>query len=141
VDASINILKEFLVSRFSEHFVILAQTINLLVSIGILAVVTAFVYRYLPDIHVNWSAAWFGAGFTAVLFAIGRWIIGTILTKAEMGVIYGTAGSIVVILIWVFFVSIIFYFGVELTHQFSLYYGHDNRPRGYAGTFEIYSIE
>lgn len=141
VDASINILNEFLVSRFGEHFVFLAQTINLAVSLAIVAIVTAFVYRYLPDIHVNWSAAWFGAAVTSVLFAIGRWVIGTILSRSEMGVIYGTAGSIVVILIWVFFVSIIFYFGVELTHQFSLYYGHDNRPRSYAGTFEIHSVE
>ncbi len=141
VDASINILNEFLVSRFSEHFIVLAQTINLIISLGVVTLATAFVYRYLPDIHVNWSAAWFGAAATSVLFAIGRWIIGTILSRSEMGVIYGTAGSIVVILIWVFFVSIIFYFGVELTHQFSLYYGHNNLPRSYAGTFEIHSVE
>lgn len=141
VDASINLLNDFLISRFGEEFVILAQTVNLVISIGVVALATAFVYRYLPDIHVDWSAAWFGAAVISIVFAAGRWIIGTVLSRSEMGVIYGTAGSIIVILIYVFFISIIFYFGVELTHQYSLYYGHNNRPRSYAGTFEIHSVE
>lgn len=141
VDASIGVLKDFLTTRFSPHFVILAQTINLIFSLGIIAVVTAFVYRFLPDVHVNWSAAWFGAGVTSVLFAIGRLVIGLVLSNSKMGAVYGTAGSIVILMVYVYLVAVIFYFGVELTHQFSLYYGHDNLPRSYAGTFEIHSVE
>jgi membrane protein len=141
LDASIGLLKEFITSRFSPDFIILAQTINLAFSIGIIMIMTAFIYRFLPDIHVNWSAAWFGAGLTSVLFAVSRLGIGIMLRNSDMGIIYGTAGSIIILLIWVYLVSIIFYFGVELTHQFSLYYGHDNTPRNYAGTFEIHSVE
>ncbi len=141
IDASIGILREFLTSQFTEHFIILAQTINLVISLGVVAVITAFVYRFLPDVHVDWSAAWFGAGVTSLLFALGRLVLSMIIRNTELGVIYGAAGSIVVLLVWVYFVSLIFYFGVELTHQFSLYYGHDNLPRNYAGTFEIYSVE
>ncbi len=141
VDASIGVLKDFLTTRLSEDFVILAQTINLFFSLGIVAVVTAFVYRFLPDMHVYWSAAWFGAGVTSVLFAIGRLVIGMVLANSKMGAVYGTAGSIVVLLVYVFLMAVIFYFGVELTRQFSLYYGHDNLPRSYAGTFEIHSVE
>ncbi len=141
LDASIGILKDFLTTRFSDQFVILAQTLNLIFSLGIVAVVTGFIYRYLPDVHVNWSAAWFGAGWTSVLFAIGRLVIGIILSRSQMGIVYGTAGSIVVILVFVYLVALIFYFGVELTHQFSLYYGHNNLPRSYAGTFEIHAVE
>jgi membrane protein len=141
VDASVTILKDFLTSRFSPHFVYLVQSINLVISLGIVAVVTAFIYRFLPDVHVNWSASWFGAAFTSVFFAIGRILIGIVLRNSEMGIIYGAAGSFIIILIWVFLVSIIFYFGVELTHQFSRYYAHSNLPRSYAGTFEIHSVE
>jgi membrane protein len=141
VDASIKILRDFLVSQFSPHFIILVESINLIVSLSIVAVVTAFIYRFLPDVHVNWSASWFGAAFTSVFFAIGRIIIGIVLRNSEMGIVYGAAGSFIIILIWIFFVSIIFYFGVELTHQFSRHHAHDNRPRNYAGTFEIHSVE
>jgi membrane protein len=141
IDASINILKEFLVSTFSPHFIYLVQSINLAVSLGIVAVITAFIYRFLPDVHVKWSASWFGAAFTAVFFAIGRILIGIVLRNSEMGIIYGAAGSFIIILIWIFFVSIIFYFGVELTHQYSRYHAHNNLPRNYAGTFEIHSVE
>ena len=141
VDASINILRDFLVSQFSPHFIILVETINLIVSLGIVTVVTAFIYRFLPDLHVNWSASWFGAAFTSVFFAIGRLLIGIVLRNSEMGIVYGAAGSFIIILIWIFFVSIIFYFGVELTHQYSKHHAHDNKPRNYAGTFEIHSVE
>jgi membrane protein len=141
VDASINILKDFLISSFSPHFIYLVQTINLVLSLSIVAVVTAFIYRFLPDVHVNWSASWFGAAFTSIFFAIGRLLIGIVLRNSEMGIVYGAAGSFIMILIWIFFVSIIFYFGVELTHQFSRYHAHNNLPRNYAGTFEIHSVE
>jgi membrane protein len=141
VDASINILRDFLISSFSPHFIYLVQTINLVLSLSIVAVVTAFIYRFLPDVHVNWSASWFGAAFTSIFFAIGRLLIGIVLRNSEMGIVYGAAGSFIMILIWIFFVSIIFYFGVELTHQFSRYHAHNNLPRNYAGTFEIHSVE
>ena len=141
VDASIGVLKEILITRFSPDLVILAQTINMIFSLGLITIVTAFVYRFLPDLHVNWSAAWFGAGVTSVFFAVGRLAIGMVLANSHMGAVYGTAGSIVVLLVYVYLVALIFYFGVELTHQFSLYYGHDNLPRNYANSFEIHSVE
>jgi membrane protein len=141
IDASIGFLKEFLIIRFSSHFIFLAQTVNLVISLGIITVLIAFVYRYLPDVHVNWSAAWFGAVITSALFIAGRFLIGMLISQSNLGVVYGAAGSFVVILVWVYIVSLIFYFGVELTHQFSLYYGHNNLPRNYAGTFEIHSVE
>lgn len=141
IDASIGILREFLVSTFSADLVILAQTVNFVFSLGTVAVGAAFVYRYLPDLHVNWSAAWFGAGVTSVFFALGRLVIGLVLRNSKMGAVYGAAGSIVIIMIYVFILAYIFYFGVELTRQFSMYYGHYNTPRKYAGTFEIHSVE
>lgn len=141
VDASIGILNDFLTDHFNPDFIILAQTVNVFLTLGLIAIVTAFIYRYLPDLHVEWSAAWFGAFITTILFAVGRFAVGQFVSNSNLGVVYGAAGSIVVILVWVYIVSFIFYFGVELTHQFSLYYGHNNLPRNYAGTFEIHSVE
>lgn len=141
VDASIAFLKEFLSEGLSPDFVVLAQSLNTLVSLIIIATVFAFIYRFLPDVQVKWSASWFGAVFTSVLFAVGKIIIGVFIGNTNLGVVYGAASSFVVILIWIFFVSIIFYFGVELTYQYSLFYKHGMEPAKYAVPFEISRIK
>lgn len=141
IDATIGLLNDFLTTHLNPDFLILAQTFSLFFSLALIAVVTAFIYRFLPDLHVDWSAAWFGAVVTTILFAIGRLAIGMFVSNSQMGLVYGAAGSIVIILIWVYIVSLIFYFGVELTRQYSIFYGHSNLPRNYAGTFEIHSVE
>jgi membrane protein len=141
VDASIGFLKDFLSDRFSPDFVVVAQILNTILSLVIIATVFAFIYRFLPDVKVKWSASWFGAVFTSVLFAVGKIIIGLFIGNSNLGAVYGAASSFVVILIWIYFVSIIFYFGVELTYQFSLFYRHEMTPAKYAVPFEIARIK
>ncbi|SHI44392.1 membrane protein [Tangfeifania diversioriginum] len=141
VDASIGFLKDFLSDRFSPDFVVVAQILNALLSLVIIATVFTFIYRFLPDVQVRWSASWFGAVFTSVLFAVGKYAIGLFIGNSNLGVVYGTASSFVVILIWIYFVSIIFYFGVELTCQYSKFYRHEMTPAKYAVPFEIARIK
>lgn len=137
IDASIAFLKDFLSAQFSPDFVIFAQSINIVVSLAIIAAVFTMIYRFLPDLSVKWSASWYGAIVTSVLFAIGKIIIGAIIGNSNLGVIYGAASSFAIILVWIFFVSVIFYFGVELTYQFSKYFNHNNQPAKYALSFKI----
>ena len=141
VDASITFLSEFLTTYFSPNFVILANFANLIISLGIIAVVFALIYRFLPDVKVHWSASWFGGIFTSILFVIGKFAIGIIIGNSNMGAVYGAASSFIVILLWIYFVSHIFYFGVELTHQYSKYYQHENKPDNFAIHFEISTTE
>ena len=141
VDASIAFLKDFLSTQFNPDFVIFAQIINMGVSLTIIAAVFALIYRFLPDVEVNWNASWFGAVFTSVLFVVGKIAIGAIIGNSNLGVVYGAASSFIVILIWIYFVSIIFYFGVELTHQYSRFYQHSNKPAKFAVPFEIHKIK
>jgi len=141
VDASIGFLKDFLSDRFSPDFVVVAQILNTILSLVIIATVFAFIYRFLPDVKVKWSASWFGAVFTSILFAVGKIIIGLFIGNSNLGAVYGAASSFVVILIWIYFVSIIFYFGVELTYQFSLFYRYKMEPAKYAVPFEIARIK
>jgi len=68
-------------------------------------------------------------------------IIGFIIGNSKLGAVYGAAGSFVVILVWIYFVSLIFYFGVEITHQYSIYYNHNNKPKNYAIPFEITPVK
>ncbi|HKL33716.1 MAG TPA: YihY/virulence factor BrkB family protein [Tangfeifania sp.] len=136
-DATIAFLKDFLAQQFTPDFVILAEVLNLGLSLAIIAAIFALIYRYLPDLQVTWSASWFGAIFASVLFALGKIGIGAFIGNSNLGVVYGAASSFVIILVWIFFVSIIFYFGVELSYQFSKYYNHDNTPAKYAVPFII----
>ncbi|WP_372948921.1 YihY/virulence factor BrkB family protein [Mariniphaga sp.] len=137
IDAIIAIIKEFLATQISPDFIIIAQVANFVVSLAIVSFVIALIYKYLPDVKVKWSASWFGAVFTAVLFATGKLGIGFFIGNSNLGQVYGAASSIVVILIWIYFASLIFYFGVELTYQFSKYHDHDNSPASFAIPFEI----
>lgn len=141
IDASIAFIKEFLASQFSPDFILLAQAINFIVSLAIVSFVIALIYKYLPDVSVKWSASWFGAVFTAVLFAAGKLGIGFFIGNSSMGQVYGAASSIVVILIWIYFASLIFYFGVELTFQYSKFYNHINKPASFAVPFEISKVQ
>jgi membrane protein len=137
IDATIAFLKDFLSEKFSPDFVIVAQVANIAISLAIVAAVFALIYRFLPDLSVKWSASWFGAIFTSVLFAIGKIVIGAIIGNSNLGVVYGAASSFAIILVWIFFVSVIFYFGVELTYQFSKYFEHKNKPAKFARKFKI----
>lgn len=137
IDAIVALLKDFLASQFSPDFVVLAQVTNFVVSLAIISLAIAVIYKYLPDVKVKWSASWFGAIFTSVLFAAGKLGIGMFVGNSNMGQVYGAASSIVVILIWIYFASLIFYFGVELTYQYSKFYHHKNTPASFAVPFEI----
>jgi membrane protein len=95
----------------------------------------------LPDVKVRWNASWYGGIFTAVLFTAGKFIIGIVVGNNELGAVYGAASSFIGILLWVYYASLIFYFGVELTRQFSVFYKHDNKPLNYAIPFRITTLD
>lgn len=141
LDASIAFLKDFLKAYFAPGFLILARAVNIVLTLGIISVVFASIYRFLPDVRVRWSASWFGAIFASVLFAASKIIIGLFIGTSNLGAVYGAAGSFIVILLWIYFVSIIFYFGVELTHQYSIHHHHSNKPLNFAVPFQITKIK
>ena len=141
IDAIIAVLKEFLDTQLSPDLIFLAQITNFVVSLAIVSMVIAIIYKYLPDVKVKWEASWFGAIFTAVLFSAGKLGIGLFIGNSNIGQVYGAASSIVVILIWIYFAALIFYFGVQLTYQYSKFYNHDNTPASFAVPFEINRIK
>lgn len=141
IDASVSYLKDILTMYLDYDFMGLVQILNFAISIAVVSLVFSLIYRYLPDVKVRWSASWFAAITTSLLFALGKFIIGKAIGGTNLGAVYGTAGSLAVILVWIFFVSIIFYFGVELSRQFSLYYKHNNVPAKYAYKFEVHQVK
>jgi membrane protein len=93
----------------------LLQLINFFVSFTIVTLLFAMIYKLLPDISIQWGDVWIGAVMTSLLFTIGKFLIGLYLGKSDVGIAYGAAGSLVVILIWVYYASQIFLFGAEFT--------------------------
>jgi membrane protein len=86
-------------------------------SLAGVAAVFALIFKYMPDAVVRWRDAWLGGGFTAVLFTLGKYAIATYLTTAAVGSAYGAAGSVVVVILWVYYTAQIFFLGAEFTHS------------------------
>ena len=141
VDVSIAFLKDFLSGYFSPELIFIAQLVNAFLSFGIITAVFALIYRFLPDVRVKWNASWVASVFASLLFTGGKYLIGYIIGSSNLGVVYGAASSFVVILVWIYYVSLIFYFGVELSHQYSLFYHHNNKPAKFAVPFEINKVQ
>jgi membrane protein len=90
------------------------EAINLLVSLGVIASLFAMIFKILPDVRLSWRDVWPGAILTAVLFLIGKVLIGLYLGKSSVASAYGAAGSLVTVLVWVFYSGAILFFGAEL---------------------------
>lgn len=89
--------------------------LNAGVSIAIFTLFFAAVYKFLPDVQISWRATWGGAVITAILFTIGRSLVSLYLAHSSTGSAYGAAGSLLVLLVWIYYSSIIFFFGAEIT--------------------------
>ena len=106
----------------------LAHGVDILVSFGLITVVFALIYRFIPRVHVAWHDVWLGAAFTSLLFAVGKFLIGLYLGRASIASAFGAAGSLVVLMMWVYYSAQIFLFGAELTwvyaHELGSRRGH-----------------
>ncbi len=102
--------------------------LGLIVITGLIAVM----FKYLPDVRIAWRDVWFGAAVTAVLFSLGRYAIGLYLGHAGIASAYGAAGSLVVLLLWIYYSSLIIFLGAEITQVWARRMGKDIRPARYA---------
>lgn len=101
----------------------LLEVANLLFSLLVITTVFAMIYRFLPQTPIGWRDTFWGASFTSVLFTIGKYLIGLYLGEASIASAYGAAGSLVVVLVWVYYSAQVFFFGAEFTHVFAKRYG------------------
>lgn len=89
--------------------------VNGAISFAAMSALVAVTFRYLPDARVAWADAWVGAVITAVLFSLGRYLIGLYLGHAGIGSVFGAAGSIVILMVWIYYASLILFLGAEIT--------------------------
>ncbi|MBV8729933.1 MAG: YihY/virulence factor BrkB family protein [Acidobacteriia bacterium] len=99
------------------------QALNLLLSFLGITILFALLYKIVPDFPIAWSDVWIGAAVTSLLFSIGKLLIGLYLGKASVGSAYGAAGSLVILMVWIYYSSQIFFLGAEFTRIFSERHG------------------
>jgi membrane protein len=121
--ALVDVLFEKLTRFFNDATVYIFMVINYVILFAIISLLFAIIFKVLPDARVRWRDAMVGSSFTAILFLIGKFLIGFYLGASSIGVTYGTAASIVIILLWVYYTSIILYFGAEFTKVFTMNFG------------------
>lgn len=98
----------------------LYHLINLLFTFGLITLLFAILFKFLPDSEIEWRNVWVGAAITAILFLVGTYLISFYLGRAGPGSVYGAAGSLVVLLLWIYYLAQIFFFGSQLTYVYTL---------------------
>jgi membrane protein len=99
---------------------LLSRLLELGVSLVVLTFVFALLYKYVPDAEIGWRDVWLGGLITAVLFTLGKTAIGFYLGQASVGSAYGAAGSLIALLVWVYYSALIMFFGAEFTHAWTI---------------------
>jgi membrane protein len=115
------------------HWELLAQLVNLGVGLALTSAVFAMIYKIMPRVHIDWHDVWIGAAVTALLFSIGKLLIGLYLGRSSVTSGFGAAGSLVVLLLWVYYSAQIFLLGAEFTWVYAHRFGSRRsveRPRG-----------
>jgi membrane protein len=128
---------------FPESTVYLFNVINLIIILISITLLFAIIFKALPDGIIKWKDAFIGASCTAVLFMIGKFAIGFYLGSSTTASVYGAAGSVIIILVWVYYSAIILYFGAEFTKVYAKTYGGNISPNEYSVEIkkEILEIE
>ncbi|MEQ9279337.1 MAG: YihY/virulence factor BrkB family protein [Balneola sp.] len=119
IEASLNFFDSKVIEIFSESEFYIANTISFSFSVIVTTSVFACLFKIIPDAEVKWKNVWMGALITTVLFGIGKYMIGFYLGVSSFGSVYGAAGSLVILLTWIFYSSMIVLFGAQFTAVYS----------------------
>lgn len=135
------------ISGVSKHFQgmmggmeVVWQAINFALSFGVITLLFAFTFKYLPDVRMQWRYVWIGALFTSLLFAVGKMGLGWYLGRSTTSSIFGAAGSLVLLLLWVYYSSQILFFGAELTQVYTRMVGAKVTPSKHAEWLEEHEL-
>lgn len=115
------------VGRFMGHLlpgpVVLLESAAALLSFGVITLLLAMIFKFLPDTKIEWGDVWIGAAIASVLFAIGKAMIGVYLARSTVASAYGAAASLIILLVWVYYSAQILLLGAEVTHVYANQHG------------------
>ncbi len=145
VSLSVNTLIDGFNARLQTWFpqvsIVIFYIINILLTATIVTLIFAVIFKVLPDADIRWKDVTSGAFATTLLFMLGKMGISFYISKSNMGSTFGTAGSLVILLVWVYYSSIILYFGAEFTKAWSVKYGLPIKPNHYAVTTKMVEVQ
>ncbi len=129
-------LNDWMKSYFPDVTLIIFQIINIILSFAVITTLFGVIFKVLPDAKIAWKDVKVGAFFTACLFMLGRFLIGIYIEKSNTGLAYGAAGSLIIILVWVYYTAAILYIGAEFTRVYVDFKGSKIEPADYAVIIE-----
>jgi len=132
LDAALVALTDRLAYWLSGTTTLLLAALNIAVSFSIITLIFALIFKVLPDVRIRWSDVWSGALLTALLFSLGKWLIGLYIGYTGVGDTYGAAGAVVIILVWVYYSAVILIYGAHYTHVNTREHGSGVRPSPHA---------
>ena len=141
ITALIDGFNERLIKHFPNVTIVVFYIINLVITLVVVTTIFSVIFKVLPDAKIKWKDVIAGAFTTALLFMLGKFAISIYISKSNVGSTYGTAGSLVVLLLWVYYSSIILYFGAEFTKAYAIKYGSEIHPNNYAVTTKTVEVE
>lgn len=141
VNGALVALNDLLKGFFPDITVFVFHIINIAISFIVITILFGVIFKVLPDAKIAWKDVRMGAFFTACLFMLGRYLIGLYIETTSAGSAYGAAGSLIVILVWVYYTAAILYFGAEFTRVYAEHIGAKIEPADYAVYIEQHELE
>lgn len=129
VSALLNGFSNWIKAHLPDFMLVVFQSLNFVLSFAIISLLFAIMFKVLPDVKVRWRSVWIGAFATTLLFLLGKFGLGLYFGKAQPGSTYGAAGSIILIMLWVSYSSMLVLLGAEFTKQYMLFHGEKIEPK------------
>lgn len=129
---ALNVMGNWIMDNLPNYLYYVFYALNFLVSLGIITLLFAVIYKFLPDVIIGWPSLWIGSLFTALLFVLGKEALGLYFSLSNPASAYGVAGSLVIMLLWVSYSCLLVFFGAEFTQIYARRYGQEIKPASHA---------
>lgn len=129
ISTALDALSNFLQRFFTDDIIVLFYIVNVIIVLAVITTLFLVIFKVLPDAIIHWKDVFKGALFTAILFMGGKFLISFYISKSNVGVTYGAASTIVIVLLWVYYSSVILYFGAEYTKVHAVEAGKGIKPK------------
>ncbi len=141
INGAMDALLNRLTTLFPQLTVVMVYTFNLILTFGITSLLFGMIFKILPDARIKWRHVRAGAFATATLFMVGKFLISYYIGHSQLSTTYGTAGSVIVMLLWVYYSAMILYFGAVFTHVYAAHTGSRIYPNSYAVWVQEIEVE
>lgn len=141
INGVMDVVVQKLTVKFPEVTAIMVYMVNHLLSFGITALLFGMIFKILPDANLQWKHVFTGTIITTVLFMAGKFLISYYLGHSALSSVYGTAGSAIVMLLWVYYTAMILYYGAVFTHVYAVQRGSHIYPNSYAVNIKEIEVE